>query len=1076
MDSMRRLTHLVGWLLTTLVAATLWAQVDTATIVGTIHDTSGAVIPNAAVTITDVNTNIKVSRKADAEGSYIVTPLKVGTYSVTVDVPGFKTETRQNIVLQVQDRIRVDFEMQVGDVSQKVTVEAAAPVIQTDTSSLGEVVNSRQMEDLPLNGRNYLDLATLTAGVVRNEGNNGNVGGNFTANGTRGDQNNYMLDGIDNNSNDNGLNVLRTNVDAIQEFKVQTNSFSAEFGRSGGAVVNAVIKSGSNQLHGSVFEFLRNSSLDARDYFEDPTAKKASFKQNQFGGTIGGPVKRDKVFFFGDYQGTRIRTPMSYVSSVPTMLQRVGDFSEEGNNIIYDPDTYDPNTSTRQPFTDNQIPADRIVALSQNFMNLYPEPNQPGFRNNYIISPVDTDRIDQMDARLDYNVSSVDQVFGRFSWVDEHNIQPAPLPGLANGGDSHTGHIYDKAQGLSLGDTHTFTGRTVNELRAGFNHIRVRRGIPLGGTQFPPAGLQVPGVPDNPATNGLTLFAPSGYRRLGDPGYAPTLLASRDVQITDTLSLMRGRHSMKVGGEVRWDEFNIFQVSRPRGNFNFNGLFTRNPADPSGTGSSLADMLLGLPSFANISSLMDLGNRQHVLGMFLQDDIKVSEALTLNLGVRYDYLSPVVEVHDHQANFDYSTGELLLANQGGASRGLVEVDKLNIAPRIGLAWTPFKDRKTVFRAGYGVFYGGQEIKTAAPLQLAYNVPFYYEPQFYSNGITPVITVGEGFPSLDPSQAVDPPVTSLDRRLKTPYYQHWNFTVERQLPGQVGLQIAYAGSKGTFLQSTTDRNQVRVPSAADVQESRPYPNFGSFTSIEDRGNSTYHSLQLRAEKRLSQGLYLLSAFTWAKSINDLPEICCAGPFPQNSYDVPAEKARSDFDQERRWVTSFDYELPIGKGKHWANSSRAADLLVGGWHIGGILAFGSGLPFSPILGYDPSNTGTQGWPRTNRIANGNLPAGQRRPDNWFNLDAFPAPADYTFGNAGRNILEGPGSQVADLALRKMFAAGERLKIEFRAEFFNAFNHPNFGLPDNYIDDGPGAAGVITYLSTPMRQIQFGLKLSF
>jgi hypothetical protein len=1053
------------------------AQVDSGMLVGTVRDSSGGVIVNAAVTATEVSTNIKVRMESDSGGNFTSPPLKVGTYTLVAEKAGFQSQTKPNITLQVQDRVRVDFELRVGSVTENVTITSDVPVIQTETSSLGHVVTASQMVDLPLNGRNYLDLATLSSGVVRTEGTNGNAGGSFVANGTRGNLNNFMLDGIDNNSNDSGGNVLRTNVDAIQEFKVQTNSYSAEFGRSGGAVINAVIKSGTNQVHGSVFEFLRNSAMDARDFFEDPTQKKASFKQNQFGGTIGGPIKKDKLFFFGDYQGTRIRTPMSYVSSVPTPEQRAGDFSGAGNNTIFDPNSYDAATNARQPYAGNRIPVSQIDAISRNYMNLYPDPNQAGkLRNNYVISPVDRDNIDQMDARFDYSVSSADQIFGRFSWSDRTNFQPAPLPGLANGGDSSTGYTYEGTQGLALGNTHTFTPRTVNELRAGYNHIRIRRGIPVGGTQLPAEGLRVPGVADNPSTNGLTLFSPSGYRRIGDPGYAPTLLASRETQVSDTLSLIRGQHSIKIGGEARWSEFNIFQLSRPRGNFNFSGRFTHDPSTEDATGSSLADMLVGLPSFSNISSLMNLGNRQHVLSAFFQDDIRVTSNLTLNLGVRYDFTSPINEVHDHQSNFDFATGQIVVAGQNGASRGLTVVDKLNFSPRVGLAWTPFADRKTVLRAGFGMFYSGQEIRTAAPLQLAYNVPFFYEPQFVSNGITPVLTVSQGFPHLDPTQAVDPPVTSEDSRLKTPYYQHWNLSIERQLPSGIGLELAYAGSKGTHLQSVTDHNQVATPGPDDVQANRPYPNFGAFTSIENRGNSTYHSLQIKGEKHLSHGLYVLSAFTWGKSINDLPEICCAAPFPQNSYDLRAEKGRSDFDQRLRWVTSFDYELPFGKGRAFLNTNRAADLLIGGWHVGGILAFGSGFPFSPVLGYDPSNTGTQAMPRANRIANGNLPAGQRTPDNWFDASAFTLPADYTFGNSGRNILDGPGSQVATLALRKVFAVRERYKVEFRAEFFNAFNHPNFAQPDNYIDDGPGSTGVITSLASPMRQIQFGLKLAF
>jgi Carboxypeptidase regulatory-like domain/TonB dependent receptor len=1058
--------------------AFLLAQVDTGLIVGTLHDQSGAVVPDATITITEVNTNTKGITHSDADGNYFSPPLRVGTYRVAAEAAGFSTQTRENIVLQVQDRLRMDFEMKVGQVSDKIVVSADAPLIQTETSSLGQVVNSRQVSELPLNGRNYLDLATLTAGVARtSEGTNGNVGGNFVANGTRATLNNYLLDGIDNNSNDSGGAVLRTSVDAIQEFKVQTNAYSAEFGRSGGAAINAVIKNGTNEFHGSAFEFLRNSAFDARDWFEDPTQPKAAFQQNQFGGTIGGPIKRDKLFFFADYQGTEIRSPFTFVSSVPTPAQRAGDFSAPGNNIIYDPNTYDPATNARQPFAGNRIPADRILGLSRNFMNLYPDPNQPGkLRNNYIISPRGSDGIHQFDTRFDYNMSSSDQIFGRFSYSTRTRLNPAPLSGLANGGNSSTGYTYEDTQGLALGNTHTFAPTVVNELRAGFNHVSVDRGIPPGGTTFPSPELQVPGVANNPPTNGLTIFAPNGYRRLGDPGFAPTLLASRETQVTDAVNIIRGRHTIKVGGEVRWSQFNIFQVARPRGNFSFNGRFTQNPADRSGTGSPLADMLLGLPTSSLIDSLTYFGNRQHVASVFAQDDYKVTSSLTLNLGLRYDHASPIVEAHDQQSNFDFSTGQIIVAGKNGASRGLTEMDKLNFAPRIGFAYSPFADHKTVFRGGYGIFYSPQEIRTAGGLQLAYNIPFWFEPSWVSNGITPALTVAQGFPKLDPAQAVDPPVTSVDSRLRSPYYQHWNFGIERALPGQIAFEIAYAASKGTHLQVLVDHNQVRTPGPADVQPSRPYPQFGPFTSIENHGNSTYHSLQLKANKRLSHGLTFLSAFTFAKSINDQPEICCAQPWPQNSYDLRSEKGRSDFDQRRRWVNSFDYELPFGKGQAMLNSSRASDLVLGGWHLGGILSFGSGFPFSPLLGYDPSNTGSQGLVRSNRVANGNLPASQRSPDNWFDLNAFPLPNDFTFGNAGRNVLEGPGSIFSDMSLRKQFAITENQRLEFRAEFFNVLNHPNFAQPDNFIDDGPGSAAVITSTAAPMRQIQFALKYSF
>ncbi|MGE5327159.1 MAG: TonB-dependent receptor domain-containing protein, partial [Deltaproteobacteria bacterium] len=769
--------------------------------------------------VSEMKTGFHLNLQSDANGAYVTPPLKVGVYSVSVEAKGFRPEKRENLVLQVQDRLRVDFQLQVGAVTEEVVVTEEAPAVQSETSSLGQVITSRQITDLPLNGRDYIQLATLTTGVVRtSEGTNGNVGGSstgglnsFVANGARGTLNNFLLDGIDNNSNDNGGVVLRTNVDAIQEFKVQTNGYSAEFGRSGGGVINAVIKSGTNELHGSLFEFFRNSALDARGFFEDPSQKKASFKQNQFGGTIGGPIRRDKVFFFGDYQGTRIRNPLTFVSSVPTLSQKTGDFSGPGNNIIYDPSSYDAATNSRVPFGGNRVPQDQIVALSQNYMNLYPGPNQADkLRNNFIISPNERDRVDQMDARADYNIKETDQLFGRFSLSDRTDFRPAPLPGLANGGGSSTGFAFEVTRGAAVGYTHTFTPTSVNDLRLGFSYVNVHRGIPEGGTQFPPPELQVPGVVNNPKTNGLTIFAPSGYRRVGDPGFAPTLLASQERQISDSLSLIRGRHSLKAGGQVRWSQFNIFQVSRPRGNFSFNGRFTQNPESRSGTGSPLADMLLGLPSSSTISSLLDLGNRQQVYSMFVEDNWKVTPKLTLNLGLRYEYATPIVEVNDKQSNFDFATGQIVVANRNGQSRGLVDVDKFNLGPRIGFAYSPFQDGKTVIRGAYGIFYSLQEIKTAGGLQLAYNVPFFYEPSFISNGITPVLTVPQGFPPLDPTQAVTPPVTSLDRRLHSPSYQQWNFGIQRVLPTQTTLEVAYVGSKGTHLQGLTDHDQIALP--------------------------------------------------------------------------------------------------------------------------------------------------------------------------------------------------------------------------------------------------------------------------
>ena len=1073
-----RRTLLYLWL-ALLAAPVMFAQVDTGTIAGSVHDSQGAAVAAATITFVETGTNTTIKTQTDGSGDYASPPLRPGNYKITAAAAGFKTETRGTIVLQVQDRLRQDFSMAVGSVSENVEVTAETPTIQTDTSSLGEVVSTKEMTQLPLNGRDYIQLATLTTGVVRtSSGTNGNTGGSstgglnsFVANGTRGTLNNFLLDGIDNNSNDNGGVILRTNVDAIQEFKLQTNTYSAEFGRSAGAVVNAITKTGTNRYHGNVFEFFRNSALDARDTFEDPATKKASFKQNQFGGTLGGPIVKDKLFWFGDYQGTSIRRPLTWISLVPTPEERVGNFSAAGEPTIYDP-------NNGQPFNGNIIPSDRIDPVAQAFMNLYPDPNQSAITNggNFNISPIEQDRIDQGDGRLDYTPSQTDQFFARYSMSGRTDVRPAPLPGLANGGDSSTGNGFEDTKGASVGYTRAFTPRTVNEVRVGFNYVHIRRGVPPAGTALPPPELRVPGVPDDPRVNGLTVFSPRGYRRLGDPRYAPTILASQERQLSDVLTLVRGAHTFKLGGEVRWSQFNISQEAAPRGQFNFNGKFTQHGVQ--GAGSSLADMLLGLANSSGISTVIELGNRQHVPALFIQDDWKVTHRLTINLGLRYDYFSPIVEVNNKQSNFDYATGTLIQAATNGASRALVTADKANFSPRIGFAFTPGANADTVIRGAYGIFYSGQEIRTAAPLQLAYNLPFFYEPSFVSDGVTPLpFTPAEGFPTLDPNQAINPGVTSVDPNLHTPYYQSWNLAVQRALPGAVSIEVAYAGSKGTHLQGVTDRNQDPTPGPGDIQARRPYPFYGGFTSIQNLGSSNYNSLQIKGEKHLSHGLYFLSAFTYSKAINDLPEICCAAPFPQNSYDIAAERGPADFDQRLRWVFSFDYEIPFGGSKSHI-SNRAVDAILGGWHVGGIYTLASGFPFSPLLGNDPSNTGAQVAVRPNQLRNGNLPRDRRSKDMWFDPSAYeqPDPNLYFFGNAGRNSLVGPGQNVFDASLRKEFAFTDRHRLEFRTEFFNAFNHPNYAQPDNFIDDDPEAVAHIGSLAIPMRQIQFGLKYSF
>ncbi len=1061
--------------LTLLIPVNLGAQVDTATVVGIVRDTSGAVLPGTTVTATEVRTGAASSTETDGSGNYVLTSLPIGTYSLSAELPGFKKNSRDGIVLRVQDRVRLDFELEVGDIAETVTVVSSTPRLETETSSLGQVMESHEIEALPLNQRNYLDLATLTTGVVRtSEGTNGNVGGggstglpaSFVSNGTRGTLNNFILDGIDNNSNDNAGAILRTSVDAIEEFKIQTSTYSSEFGRSAGAVINATIKSGTNKFSGSGSYFFRDDSLDARGFFEDPADPKAPFSFHQFGGALGGPIRKDRTFFFADYQGTRIDTGTTAIYSVPTAAQRGGDFSGEGNAVIFDP-------QTGQPFPGNIIPPSRFSPLAQAFIGLYPDPNHPDLKNNYLVAPVVTDDVDQADVRLDHRFSDDDRLFFRVSWSDRDVFTPPPFPGLANGGDYGAGITTEKPWGAAVGETHVFSATTINEARFGFNRAKIAVGIPPGGTAFPPPALQVPGVTDDPAVNGVTYFAPNAYSGIGDPLFNPTYITSSEFQFSDALTMVRGSHTLKAGVQFRRSAFDLFQIPAPRGSVGFSGEFTQDPEDRETTGDALADALLGLVSQADISNISDVKNRTGVFGAFVQDDFRVTSTLTLNLGLRYDYTAPTVEAEDRQSNFDYQTGQILVANQDGNSRGLIDVDKFNLAPRLGLAWSPFKDAKTVIRGGYGVFYSPQEVRTG--FQLGFNPPFFFSVSTSSDfGVSPAILLDEGFPPLDPAVVEFPGITSADRRFHSPYFQQWNVGVQHEFPHNLVLEVAYVGSKGSRLQVMRDRNQPQ-PGPGDPQERRPYVDLGSFASIENAGRSRFNSLQIKASKRLSQGLWFLSAFTLGKATNDQPEICCNEPWPANTYDIAAEDGRADFDQRYRSVTSFGYELPFGDGRRFLNQPGALNAVFGGWEVGGIVTIASGFPFSPHIGLDTSNTATFGQLRPDQIRDGNLPSNQRTPEHWFDVSAYQTPADFTFGNAKRNSLEGPGFRTVDLYFRKAFAIKEQ-RLEVRADLFNALNHPNFGMPEMFVDAGEGSAGVITSTSTAMRQIQFGVRYIF
>ena len=1106
---MRRFSR-IGFVLCLLsIAVPLCAQTTTGSIVGTVTDPSGAVIGGAAVTVTNMDTNIAVKTTSDASGEYVVTPLNVGRYSVSVEASGFKRSVRSDITLNVQDRVRVDAALEVGAVTDTVEVAAAAPLLQTDTSYLGQVVDSQRIVDLPLNGRYFSRLAVLTAGTAPTPaGARDEKTGGFSSNGVRPYQNNYLLDGVDNNSMSEDMvsqaaYVVGPPPDAIAEFKVQTNSMSAEFGRSGGAVLNVTIKSGTNQFHGTAYEFLRNSALDAKNFFDSPTDPIPPFKLNQFGGSVGGPIVKNRTFFFFDYQGTRQRTGHTFFATVPPAAWRNGDFS--AFQPIYDPNTtvIDANgNATRLPFANNQIPSTRFNPIAKTLMDLFPAPNIPGsvdvtgVGNNFLSNPVEPDTTNQYDIRIDHKISDSDSIFGRFSLSNNHLTPPGEIPPPLDAADFASGDFLNNARNLVVTETHIFTPRTVNELRLGYSRNRSER-LQFNSTKNLSSQYGIPGVPFGPTNGGLPQFNVDGLNSFGSAEYQPTVEIQNIYHIVDSLSLIRGRHTMKIGAEIKPRvNFTILQPPYPRGELDFSGNFTRDPNNIANTGLGAADFLLGALDTSILSSFIDNTFQQPGMFYYIQDDFKVTSKLTLNLGLRYDFVTYAMEKYNAEASFNVATNTLDIA--GGrqdalppnwypqiavnrhAPRSLVPNEKHDFGPRIGFAYNLIKN--TVLRGGYGIFYSSYE---AGPLSIpnpGNNPPFFEQTTFLPvSFITPnpkVNNLSQGFPLDTLSNPDAPSLFSLDPRFHNPYVQHWNFSVQRDLGWNTVWEVAYAGSKGTHLYEFREGNPI-APSSdpnADSASRRPRPYLGDLTFWCACNSSHYHSLQTKIEKRFSNNLSFLTAYTFGKSIDETSQASlgfASGGGARNPTQPEWEKGRSDFDITHRFVNSLSYDIPFGRGQKFGSSmNRLADLLVGGWELQGIQAVNTGTPRT-IRGRGLCNCSGEGRPDV--LPGVAIIPDNQGPSNWFNTAAFTDPAFGSYGDSGRNIISTATQVNVDTSLFKDFRVTERTKLQFRSEFFNMLNHPNFRSNSLNVRYYQPTAGQYS-AAWPSRQIQFALKLIF
>ena len=885
MTAMRTFLHVC--LVLGITTGTLFAQSRTGTIYGFVRDATKAVVPGAAVTVSEQATGVARETTTDTQGRFEFPLLPIGQYTVKVSLAGFEETTVADVTLETQQNREVDFVLTVSGVTETTTVTAASVALDIErrTSSLGQVINSQQVADLPLNGRNFVQLGTLAPGAVKGEGAFFNNKGttevsirgstSISVQGMRENANDFLLDGIDNNELTAGAISILPSVESIQEFKVMTNNYSAEYGSRGGGTVLVSTKSGSNQFHGSLFEFLRNDAFDARNFFE---LEKGKFRQNQFGGSLGGPIVSGKTFFFADYQGFTILQAQPVLSTVPTMRMRQGDFSESfpgaPARTLYDPSTQTVNPATgqlvRQPFAGNQIPTTRIDPIALRLLNLYPAPTfTDRLAGNHLGNPVKDFKQHYINTRVDHHFANTDSLFVRFTWDRATQFYPYSFD-YGRAGTYSTVDYLTKARNLAVSETHIFSPRVLNQATVGYNYVQNTM-TSIGQGQNLPQQWGLPGANEgNFETSGLTQINPGlGFTSLGDRLFTPFLGGTEVFHFADTLSVVRAGHTMKMGGSGRLMAMDTLGALAYAGVFAFDQLFTAQIL-PSGaldatTGHPIASLMLGLPASGTKSQAFDgytTTRKWQEYRLYFDDTWQVRPDLTLNLGLAYNLTSPQYEAENRYTNFVAETGEFLTAGDNADKYAGVRWDKNNFEPRFGLAWSPFGSQKTAIRGGYGVFH---DVSSNGGVQgLVYNPPFFSETGFTANNITPVRTLRTGFEVLPrPNPATYPGnvfLHEIDFQQGT--IQMWNGSVQRELMERVIVTMAYAGTRGRNIQSKGWNTNSAPPGPGfNTASRRPYPQYLNFNAIIGRGTLDHNSLQFKAERQFSGGLYVLGAYTF-----------------------------------------------------------------------------------------------------------------------------------------------------------------------------------------------------------------------
>jgi Carboxypeptidase regulatory-like domain/TonB dependent receptor-like, beta-barrel len=1063
----------------------LYGQTTTGDILGTVRDQTGAVVPGATITLTNMETNVSAEAVSDDAGNYVLARLRPGRYRLTAQVTGFKQGTVSDVVLLVDQRPRIDFALELGEMSaEQIVVEGGAILLESEKASLGQVIEEKRIKDLPLNGRNFMQLALLSAGVVPIgigvspvTSWTGRSDQSASISGGRESSNSYLVDGVETRNSRFGSTGIRPSIDAIQEFKIHRNTYSAEFGH-GAAIINTAVKSGGNDFHGTIFEFIRNDNLDSRGFFD--IGRLPEFKQNNFGAALGGPILRDRLFFFGNYEGFRQRRAREHRLYYPEPRLLEGNLSslpiQPGLNVagvtIFDP-------LTGQPFAGNIIPRSRFSSVATNLIPYIPVPNALGFDPLLNINTVENltnmNDWDQYHVRIDHSLGAKDSLFYRYSFSDEDIFLPqiAELRGERFPQSDHN---------VAISEIHTFRPNLVNEFRFGYNRSETFRVSEGSFGEDIAAMVGIKNTTTNPFSFGIPNIGISNFSSFGS--IPQSIGATEDVfQWTDHLSWTRGRHTLKLGGDVRRDSY--FQDTNFAGNptFNFTGQFSCRGVDSQGVevagsrirGCAIADYLLGFPLTVSASVGDSRQNLRNIfMGLYVQDDWKLHPRVTLNFGLRYELDTSPIEIDDKMKFFDASSGTVKVVGQdAGVPRSIVPNDLNNFAPRIGVA---FKlSEKTVLRAGYGVYY---DLVNWNELQFhIIGPPFFQSLSLNSRPTQPDFFLDQMLPSFEFNPALTFPF-SLDQQNRTPYVHQYSFNLQQQLTSDLLLEIGYAGSAGHKLGQRLNLNQGRVDPTGLVPlaERVRYPQFSAILWSYNGGNSTYNELTVRADKRYRAGLSLLGSYTWSKSLDSGH----TDEFAGNIFNLKGDRGPSTFDARQRFVASYSYDLPWGQGRRYlASSGGILNHLVSGWQVNGISTFMSGQPRNVGFIGRPPVVGPFANVRANRLGPGDCSecrADIRKnpvPGPYFRLSDFAVPADFTFGNAGRNVLTAPGTHNWDISVFKNNRISETLTLQFRAEFFNAFNHAQFTTFNSTV--GSPDYGRVTG-AREARDIQFALRLIF